>query len=40
MDNNTDDYFLLINKKLLDSVCFTDRQQLQVLFLNITVYMF
>jgi hypothetical protein len=31
-DDNTDNYFLLINKKLQDHLCFTDKQELDVLF--------
>jgi hypothetical protein len=32
MKDNTDDNFLLTNKKLLDCVCFPDKQQLHILF--------
>jgi hypothetical protein len=31
MDDNTDDYVLLVNKDLLDCVCFTEKQ-LHILF--------
>jgi hypothetical protein len=34
MNDNTDDYFLLINKKLLDRVCFINKQQLDILFFD------
>jgi hypothetical protein len=30
VNNNTDDYRLLVNKKLLDCVCITDKQQLDI----------
>jgi hypothetical protein len=32
MNDNTDDYFLLVKNKLLDCVCFTDKQQSDILF--------
>jgi hypothetical protein len=32
VNNKTVDYFLLVIKRLLDCVCFTDKQQLHVLF--------
>jgi hypothetical protein len=31
VNDNIDDFFLLVNKKLLDCMCFTDKQQLGIL---------
>jgi hypothetical protein len=39
MNDNADDYFLIVSRKLLDCACFTDKQQLDTL-LNITICIF
>jgi hypothetical protein len=38
MNDNTDDYFL-VNKRLLEPVCFTDKRKLHILSI-ITIYVF
>lgn len=32
VNDNTDTYFLLINEKLLNYICFTGKQQLHILY--------